>query len=364
MNVPPHILKLFAAWARQKGIARPTTDEGMKALLAQFFNELRGRANQYVSFALHQFGEDPQQIARHDLPTHFTNTDGALGDIAEVETEDSDFTELVRERAAALADADGDDLAAGVLYRDRVEAQENEKAPIFADAPPSWKKSVFGQSLVVQPSQQDTTLPGPMQQVANWPGDLRESRAVTVTFGPQLNQRTTSGRLSITADPTGVRRPLALIQWGTDNNFFQAQVDAGTGMILTFSCCSLTVSMGLDGGSTAPMEVSGSFAFGTAPHPTPCTRTAYVDAQTNNAASVLHRPPFATTIVAVERSDFTAPITLTYKDLAGTTIGVRTILASASLDAPLWLPNDCVIIETSTSTAGPFALRVVFGLTL
>lgn len=356
-TVDPRTLRLFTRWARQNNIVRPATDAGIRVLLVRFKAEISKRANEFV---FKQFGEDPPAIAAGDPPWEFLQTDGNMIDIAQPETDDSDFTDMMRGRSEALEEAGGDDLAAHVIYRDAVKARINDKIPGTSDAPDSWDKAIFGTTLLVQPAQ-NTANAGPFQQVVNWPGELRENRPVTITIAPVPTQVSPADPLRIPGN--AVSRPVALVQWGTMQGQFQALVDVGSGAMLTISCCSVQVSMGLDGGSTAPMEVYGSMSFGSATHPVPALRTAYADGLLAAGSQVVWRPPFAMSIVGVERSDYTQPITLTYMDLAGNQVGHHIFGANTSLDAPLFLPNDCASILVTNSGNATVNARLTFGLT-
>lgn len=367
--VPPHLSSFFVTWARQKKIKKPDTDEGLHALATQFRVELQQRASQ-LQYVLKQFGEDPPLIAANDRPVNLVRTDGDMIDIDEPEYSNDDFAQMVRGKQEAMDEAGGDDLAAGVIYRDNVEIEQNrevkrnEALTVFAAAPPSAKGAVLGQIFSIQPANQ-TTLPGATQQAVNWAGELRETRECTVTASPVMAVRFSDSRLTVVSASNGVSRPYVTVQWGTDQGLYKAQIDLGSGIKLTVACCSLLVSLHLDVGSAAAMEVEASMSFGAAPQPTPLTRTAYIDGLTSgNGPSVTFRPPFATHILAITRSDFTAAMTLTYKDLNGTVIGQRILAASTDLDAPLYLPNDCVSVEVTTGSAGAINARLVYGLTL
>lgn len=359
-KINPQLLKLFAQWARERGIVRPKTEDGMKALMLQFMDELREKADVQSQYILRQFGEDPPAIHAQDPTLNLVRTDGNMIDAADPEVEDSDFTEIMRGRDEAMEEAGGDDLAREVIYRDNVEAERNQNAPIASDAPLSWVKAILGTTAVVQPNQ-NTTLPGPPIQVVNWPGDDRETRPVTITIAPVPVQVNTSGALRVSGG--AICRPVALINWGTSQGFFNALVDLGSGMMLTISCSSCMVSIYLDGSSTIPMEVQGSMSFGSATHPVPALRTGYADALGAAATQTLYRPPFATSIVAIDRSDYTQPITLTYLDLAGNQVGHHIFAANTSLDAPLYLPNDAIAVNVTNAGNAQVNARLTFGLT-
>jgi hypothetical protein len=355
------LMSLLIAWARSKGIPRPQTPEGMRALTQRFLAELSQRAGQQY-IAVKQFGDDPAIIAASGPQLHINRTDGNMIDAVDVETDHDDFAQLQQDRAESLAEADGDDLAAAVLYRDRVEARRNAQAPIASTAPSSHVKTHFGNVLSVQPAT-STALMGPFQQVASWPGDDDECRAVSIDIAPVPTQVSGAGNLRV---PGGaVSRPVALVEWGTSQGLYHALVDLGSGMHLVIACSSVNVSIALDAGSTASMQVYGSLSFGSSPHPTAATRTAYADSLGPSGTAVTYRPPFATTIVAVERSDFTVAVGLVYKDLAGNTIGLRTFATSTAIDAPLYLPNDCVEVDLlNIDLSKTVNARLVYGLTL
>lgn len=354
-------LGVFVKWARSKGLVRPKQPDALKLLMAQCAAEMQVRAEEHIEYVLKVFGEDPPIIAASDPQLNMLRTDGDMFDVVEHDTENSDFTDIIRQREEAMEEAQGDDLAREVIYRDNVEARNNDHAPIFSEAPPSWNKAVMGNIIVVQPPS-SAGQQGPIVQVVNWPGDDRECRPVTLDFGPVPAQVSAAGALRVPG--TAVSRPFALVQWGTSQGLYSALVDCGSGMHLCISCSSVMVSIGLDDGSTASMEVYGSMSFGAAPHPTPATRTNYIDALTNGGTAIRHRPPFATTIVALDRSDFTIPVTLNYKDLAGNTIGQRIFAASTTLDAPIFLPNDAIEIDLVNGGGAPANFRITYGLTL
>jgi hypothetical protein len=368
--VPPHLRAFFVTWARQNKIKKPDTDEAMQALASQFRTALQQRAAQSTQYVLKEFGEDPPLIAANDRQVNLLRDEGDMIDIVEPEYSNDDFAQMVRGKQAAMDEAGGDDLAAHVIYRDGVEvernleAKRNEALTVFAAAPPSWKGAQMGQIFSVPPGI-PTTLPGATQQAVNWSGELRETRECTVTAAPVPAVRSSDGRLTVVSSGNGVSRPYLLVEWGTDQGFYHAQIDLGSGVKLTVACCALAVSIGLDGGSTAAMEVYGSMSYGAAPQPTPLTRTVYVDGLTSgNGPSITFRPPFSTQILAITRSDFTAAMTLTYKDLNGNVVGQRILAPSTDLDAPLYLPNDCVSVEVTTGSAGAINARLVYGLTL
>jgi len=299
------------------------------------------------------------QIIETGADTRIADDELFEGDGGENAFQD-DFTHFLEQNEEAAFGPDGqplDDMDHKFNLREMQKAEDNEEAPFRSVGPTTWDRGVLGGIYQVQPAVV-TTNAGPLIEAVFWPGEDKESRAVTVTIQPEqpLEVSPVSGSVII--------RPTARINWGTRNGKFQADVDVGTGFEFTLSASYIYVSLGLDGGSNTAYNLLAGLSFYSASHTRPALRTTYLDSQGSGAGGLVNiaRPAFANTIEAFDRSDFTAGYTLDFKDINGVKIGQRIIAASTTLAVPLMLANDVRSIDVTNSGAGGTSSRLVFGL--
>ncbi len=299
---------------------------------------------------------------------HLTN-DGAFTEIADDDLHGidglgpgftSDFEHLLQQMAEAKIGPDGqplDDLGQQVMLREMQRGDRKKEAPHVRTGPISWDRGVLGGVAVANPNQ-NTALDGDLVQIVHWPGDDGESTVVGITVQP-LN-------LEATANSTGIIRPQGRLVWGTRGQHI-LDFDVGSGVEFSIVGSSAYLSVYLEGGSTAPVQMQASLGFHNVSRLTPLTRTAYLDAMRAGSTTTIRRPNYAQTILTVDRNDPAAPtappeIDLTFKTLAGAVIGYRAIVASAFLTTPVVIPNDCQLIDVKNAGGANTNVRVVFGL--
>lgn len=371
--VRQQMMRLFAAWARSKGIAKPSTEEGMKVLMAQFLSEVQQRAEQVIGAAGDgTYNRDP--ISQMTTGPQIVRTDGGLIDVDNLEHDDgSDFTELIRSKQRALEEAGGDDLAAHVIHRDSVAQQ----LPASSPAPPSATKGLLGSTAIVtatlsdsQPQVYGGVSPMPTSastknvnivQVARWDADNDfETRPVTISFQNLVN---TIVNTNFGLTVNGLR-PFGFVNFGTASASTPLYVDIGRGCQFTVGASSVQVSVGLDPCAASQsaintMQLSGMISFNPVVRTNPIYRTVYFDnLQTGAEVTV---PPFANR-VWIWVKDLTAAIRMTFLDSSSAAIYSFTLAAGAFMVTPVPLSSDAAFVEVDKTAGSDTQARLIFEL--
>lgn len=382
VNIDQHMLGLVSAWAKQRRIPKPRTPEGMRVLVMQFMTEFYTRAEQtFAAFPGGAAGDGTYAelpISRTDPSPQLLRTNGGLVDIASEEVEDSDFTDLVRDRAQALHDAGGDDLGQEALLLQQRRKAVNDEAPfVRAIVPQSMMKGLGGSiGTVTQPAapsgavifggQSPTpSVNGPQLQftpvqVANWTGqDDIESMAVSVSFSPVEPPAATVG---------SALRPYGIVDFG-NGSLQRLYVDIGSGIQLTVPASRVLLSVGLDPvagvgiGSVLSTQIAGQIGFNPIVRTQPLTRTVYLDTLSAAVAKVW-RPPFATGVMVVRNSPSSTSINLNFIDSQGTSLYEFDLATSANMTDPVPLTSDVVEIDVTKTGGSTAQARLVFFLSV
>lgn len=355
---PKQMLRLMAAWARERGIRRPTTTAEWQSLTNAFLADVQSRAQQVIGSAGDEtYNSDP--ISRMTNPGQLLRDDGGMIDIADVETDDDDFAQLQRDKQRAMEQAGGDDLAAHSIYRDQQRRELNQQAPFVRSAPASVLSAVLGTT------QQVTCGVDPVQ-VAAWAGDNTETRPVTVIVAPVQ---------PIVLDTQGaIFRPFARISFSTGATQISVDVDINRGIQCTVSCSAIQLLVGLDAdvsGNGVPvaqqiLNISAMLSFDASMRQTPVTRTVWMDTPKGGAVTRFAIPAFAKRVMALTSgNNYTVARLLGVEDSIGDGYTVP-IAANSQMTVPVDLPGDAVNITQSDATGahdvGPCAF--VFELSL
>lgn len=341
-NLTPQLQSAFVAWARARGIAFPSSEAGMRVLVARFLAEaMRGAQPQEPQL----IGADQAQHAEHKI--NLLRDSGGLVDIADPETEDSDFGEFVRQRASALEQAGGDDLVAAVIHREGDAAKLTAQAPFQrTDAPPSVVGAVLGNVA--------NLTWGESKQLAQWSGPDADTRPLTVTIGlVELIWNTPAGVAF-----GGEFRPYATLLWGSGGFSYTAEVDLGRGAQWTVGASSAFLTLTLPHSTDEPagvsIKVAGSFSYQPCVRTAPLTRTVYIDS-TPLSNLVTEVPPFAKK-VTVWRSNAKAAIEI---ELFGMSPGDSFIVArAAAASIPETTVPDAILLQGNPKTIGIANLSV------
>lgn len=344
-------------WANAKGIQIPKTPDGMRLLMMQFLND--GMRQWAIGAAPPMSGTPPTAAAPSQ---HLLRDSGGLIDIASVEHEDSDFGDVVRQRAAALEEAGGDDLAAAVIHRNQTQQILGNQAPFVRDTPASAAKSILGNTAVAISGQQPIA-------VARWTADSDiETQPVTVTVVPVEQQFTPLG--SAVAG-TAQYRPYSRITFGTAGYSTRAEVDVGLGRQFTISGSMVQVEVALEAQTNTPpdavqMQIAGWLSFKTIVRTAPLTRTKYLGSTvgigTLKSATFVDIPACAQN-VTLWREASSVAVTLFFMDAAGQLAYSYALSASAFMTDAIPLSGD--IVQIGLSPSGTISSgRLIFGLSL
>lgn len=352
----------FALWARNKGIRKPDTVDGMKALFGQFLQELHARQQAIATW--NEVNDDEPILV----------TDGSTVDIADPlkPEDDDDFHELVSEREQTLHEMGGDDLARDVHLQDKARAQLGQVAPFTRIQPPSVLNGVLGgQVTAASAIAKGGVMPKGMPvQVANWQGtDDSETTPVTVTFIP-VQQLGTSAGANVAP------RPVGLVTFGTKGFASTLEVDIGTGCQFTVSGSSVTLSVFMDGfgvngsgnpvadGSQVSMILAGMLSFHSVFRTTPIKRTVYFDLLAGIGDNIVAVPAFASRVWFVRNNTATVSANLFFKDAAGEIKYDFTLATGTQMNDPIALAGDITAIDVvKTAGASTFA-SLIFELEL
>lgn len=363
--------RLFVAWARQRRIRKPDNEIGMRILQQQFMNEVQMRANAAAAQAQQvavigaagddTYASDP--IARADQPLNLLRNDGGLIDVMDPETEDSDFTELVRDRNRALEEAGGDDLAGHIIYRD--EQREKTANEPQTRNPLSAEGAMMGSSAQVT-SPVGVSVGSVLQAVAaqatvaNWSGKDSNSRMVAVSF-QQAPVDPHFGAFAV--------KPFGICQFGTQGFSAQVEVDIGTGVVFAVPGSQVVLSVGQDPpvGAENPstLTVAGMLSFDPVSKTPAITRTVYIEGLGAGASTGgIAIKPFARSLWFF-RAPFTEPITIEFHNSALALLYSATLAASTNLTDPIPIANDVTnIVITSTGAGGVTHGRLIYNLGL
>ncbi len=291
-------------------------------------------------------------------PFTFLTDNGASVQIEEpaprVLKTDQDFDDYLLSQAREAAG--GDDLDEAATLRSLHDQVDQTRAPSVSMTPRSWDRGRLGDT---QPVGNDVniTADGLPVLLVHWPGDDRETTAVSLTVAPIL----TPGQ-----NP-GLGRAVARIIWGTQDGKFQCDVDIGTGVQLTLVASNVYVYVLFLSGITTPLnqKFSGAISFQRLNPTNRSTLTDYIDALAGGGSITIPRPQFGNTIQNFSRSNFTDAWTIVGQGtVGGAVVTIMTIVIAASTQPqlPIYLPNDVSSLVITNSGAGAGNARVVFGV--
>ncbi len=357
MSANDPIVKLFAAWAKSKGIAKPATKEGMQALYGQFVSELQAKATgaSHVIGAAGDatYANDP--ISKLDAAPIIMRNSGGLVDIMEPENEESDWTEMVRDKQRALEEAGGDDLAAHVIYRKEQRAEIAAQASLPGGVPQSLGGAQLGQQASVVSG-------GDVIQVARWDGaNDAEARVMSVVITPiqPVLPAAASGQTSL--------RPFARVHFGTSGFLTDCEVDIGNGCEFAVPGSSVQVDVGMDPTSTS-YGTAGRMILSAmiSPHVVAragvrITRTRYLDSDAGNPTVSV--PRFAKDLTPYRTTTANA-YTIVMQDQFGNSLYSVPIAATVSTCDPILLAGDVQLIQVVPTGGSVGAVRLIFGLSL
>lgn len=354
-NANQQMMRVFAQWARSKGIKKPSTPEGMRVLMAQFINEFTARAQQVIGAAGDTtYNSDP--IAVRDRPLQIVRDDGGMIDVADVETEDSDFTDLVRDRERALQDAGGDDLAAEEIFRSRARTAVAEEP--HTRNPVSAEGAALGSAIQVKSG----TVAASAPTVANWSDKDAKTRQVAISFA-MAPVSPTFGAFAV--------KPFGIVQFGTAGYLASFEVDIGTGCIFSVPASQVLLSVGNDvevsPESPSTLLLSGMLSFDPVFHSTPMTRTIYIEnvPASSNSANIPIKP-FAKNVRFWRAALSTGPVTLQFNNSALQTLYSISIAANATLNDSIPLANDVttIVIANGDGANALTHCRLIFELAI
>lgn len=334
------MMKLMAAWARERGIPRPTTPEGMRLLTARFLEEFKARAQEVVVGAAGDATYDSDPIAQMEHPLHLVRNSGGMIDVTEPSHATDDFSELVRDRNRAMEEAGGDELAAEVIYRDQIR-HETASEPQMRN-PISAEGAALGASALVKSGTTQASAP----TVANWSDKDARTRMVAIAFS-MAPVDPGFGAFSV--------KPVGYVQFGTAAYSALMEVDIGTGCIFALPASQVLLSVGNDaalaGENASTLQLSGMLSFDPVSKSTPLTRTVVVDNiphQTTTGGIPIK--PFAKR-VWFYRTPITGTVSIEFHNSALQTLYSVPIAANAVQSAPIPIANDVTTIVINNNDA-------------
>ncbi|HEY2743371.1 MAG TPA: hypothetical protein VGL86_02055 [Polyangia bacterium] len=358
------MLKLVAQYARQRRIPKPTTPDGWRQLFAQFNADVGKRAAQVLGAAGDAF-YDSDPIARMTRPPILMRDSGGLVDVTEPETEDSDFTQFMRDRQNAMEEAGGDDLAANVLYRQAQTQAANANSPFVNQNPPAAATSMLGSAQQVSTALgANGVLPrGPQVMLANWQDDSAQTSPVVITFAPV---KTISG-VSALVDAA---RPIGIIGFGTAA--FQAiiEVDIGAGCQVQVSGSSVTASVALEGGNSGgvtdgdqlTMTLCAMLSFRTIERTTPITKSVYFDPLSGIGSHLVAVPAFAKKVWLTRNNLATVSVDIFGQDSVGERRWQYSLATTANMTDPIILDGSITNIEVVKTAGADSSAQLIFEL--
>jgi hypothetical protein len=362
-NTDQQMMRLVAQWARAKGIKKPTTADGMRVLMAEFMSEFYARAEQVVGAAGDTtYNSDP--ISAMNRPLQIVRDSGGLIDVTEPETEDDEFTQLVRDRNRALDEAGGDDLAAEVIHRDGKHAALNAQAAFTRNNPPSALHGNLGSQATPQPGKDPI-------EVARWTGNSdAETTPVTCTFGivTKLLAGTPFGPAIQPIRPAGV------VGFGTSAFLQTFEIDIGLGCQFTLSGSQVSLAVKLDStpnpANTPPQTtLAAMLSFQVVTRTPRLTRSVYIDNLAAGATSTRTLIPLFGKTLQVLRYDISLgtagaepAFELTFLDSGGTLI--YNVAVAAGPMTEIFVPPDAQTFYIKNTAANIVTYRAMYGLTI
>jgi hypothetical protein len=355
----PQLRAAFVEWARSRGHAAPPTEEGLRVLVAQFLGEAMRRG---------QLAQEPPQLIGADQAEHadhkinLLRDSGGMLDIADPETEDSDFGEFIRQRASAMEQSGGDDLAAHVIHRGVDTAKVTEQAPFARTQPPSITTAVLGGKATVTSGSLPVNL-------AYWQGDDAETTMSTVQVAP-VNQLTSAN------SAFGDCSPFARVQFGTGGFLNTMEVDIGRGCMFSVPGSSIILDVGMDpvnivGSTKGSMSLTGMITPGKQMYRSPSVvRSIFVDIQSGDT-QFFSVPQFARScIFEVFSNDASGtpilkspPYLITFLSSGGSGYS-RQFLGGTYWDIPIPLSTDIVQVSMKANGAFEVSGRLIFELSV
>jgi hypothetical protein len=363
--VNPQLEKLFIKWARTNGRKKPDSEIGLRLLQQEFLNELQTRAAQFAQVASQQVmgaaGDETHStdpVSRLDPHMNLLRNQGGMIDVMDIETEDSDFTELIRNKHRAMEEAGGDDLAAHIIHRDGEHASLVAEAPFQRTNPTSAAQGVLGNKFLI-------TSGVPPVQIASWTGDNVDTTAVTCTFS--VFDILDANNFNAGAIPS--RRPFGVVNFGVGGSS-KVEVDIGHGCQLTVGGSAVFLSVGLDNPPTgqSTMTLQGSLSFQATQKNIGLVRTRYIDGLVSGGGyggnfDIQIVPKFARNVI-VWRSDPTQSMQLKFQDANLQNIYTQTFGANVLMTTPIDLSGDIELIQLVGGGLVGGNLRLIFGLGL
>ncbi len=381
----PQLERLFIQWAKAKKIRKPDSEIGLRLLQQEFMNELQARAAQVATVAAQAqevmgaagdvtHSTDP--VSRLDPHMHIMRDSGGLTEVMDVETEDSDFTELIRNKQRAHEEAGGDELAALIIHRDHV----GKQLPPDSPAPPSATKGLLGSSALVSNAQGSVGLPqvfggvstNPavgssnqvvLAEVARWNADNDfETRPVTITF-QNITATPISSKAAIT--PLGLR-PFGLVQFGTSSASSPLYVDIGRGCQFTVGASAVSVAVGVDPVASTiinQMQLAGMISFNPVVRTTPIYRTVYLD-DLEGATVTVNVPPFANRVWFFRTAPASVAASLVFTDSTNNAVYEVDVAAGSNMTVPIPLTSEVAFIQVAKTAGASNYARLVFELGL
>ncbi len=380
----PQLQGLFVKWARANGRKKPDSEIGLYLLQQEFMNELQARAAaatsqvQEVMGAAGDVTHSSDPVSRLDPHMNLMRNEGGMVDVMDIETEDSDFTEMIRKKHQAMEEAGGDDLAAHVIYRDSV----GKQLPPDSPAPPSATKGSLGSSALVSTYASDqapqvyggvSTNPAvgfaknvSPAEVARWNADNDfETRPVTITFQNITATPITSKAAII---PVGLR-PFGLVQFGTSSASSPLYVDIGRGCQFTVAASAVSVAVGVDPVASNSqtlinqMQLAGMISFNPVVRTTPIYRTVYID-DLEGSTLQINVPPFANRVWFFRAAPASVGASLVFQDSTANTVYEVDLAAGAQMTTPIPLTSDIAFISVAKTAGANNYARLVFELGL
>ncbi len=359
------IMRLFAQWARSKGIPRPTTEEGMRELMGKFAAEFSAKAQQQIIGAAGDGMVANDPIARMTPGPSLLRDSGGMVDIAEADDgPQDDFQELIRDRARALEEAGGDDLAAEVIHREGTHAALNDKAGFTRTNPPSALHGNLGSQASPVPGKDSI-------EVARWTGASdAETTNVTFTFG-RVTKLLATTPFGPAIQPV---RPVGIIGFGTSAFLSSFEVDIGLGCQATLTASQMSLAVKLDPtpnpANTPPdTTLAGMLSFQVVTRAPRLTRSVYIDNLGAGATSTRTLIPLFAKTLQVLRYDISLAVPgaepafeLTFLDSGGTLIYNVAVVAGPMPE--LFVPPDAETFYIKNTAGNIVTYRAMYSLTI
>jgi len=335
------LMKDIAFWARARGRQAPTSKEGWKVLIAEYFSQRV--AQEVVPYET----EIPDDEATHLID------DGATIQIADPVPQgvfEDDWNQLLRQRAEAAIGPNGealDDFDQEFQLLGTTRAELNAVAPFTRSNPPTLLNSVLGSQAIA------SNAPGSLAvNVANWIGDDAETTPVTVTFYEVQAFQISAPKAS------GIFRPYGIVKFGTRGVLATAEVDMDQQFTISGSQVTLEVAMEItSGGTTETMLLAGMLSFKPVVRTAPVTRTLYLGSIADAASVTVTVPNFAKSVTVWRGTAAvdTVACTIAFLDTIGLagTYYIYTLAAGAYNNDPIPIAGNVrQITVTNNNGAG------------